>query len=389
MGKVEQQTKQLKSKINNATNTTKGTTGSTKPPKRTKTVETPLSYVETVAAVKAKDIPAKETTKEATKNTSTHTPKKPAHTENTTNANRRIVVNRTKSAKTELSLVDLATLHDTINTTLTSNNNSKHIVIAQVKQTLKENLLLITREDSNSAQAMPFRKSILKTLTKWDTTITDLKEDTCWGKMLIHAINVKQYGSEEGMKKLRSEIEKHNLDVMLMQDPRWLTSDEKRKDKKMSSVVVAVRDEASTVAIAKCGIVIMGIMMKTVVFNSCKPTDQCQNCQRYGHHHTKCAQPTRCRLCSKGYSTNNHKCAKCHSTTNCEHMTPKCSNCKGSHKVNDRTCPTLITITTRKEKTKQVTEEKTLGEMLERQMSDDDKMEDDATTTAEVTATSS
>jgi hypothetical protein len=214
----------------------------------------------------------------------------------------------------------------------------------QVYTLLKGNLILTTGEDCNAQQILSHHSKVLKALTELDPTVTTVREDCSWGKIMVHAVSREIFGGSNGMKRMQEEVEKFNKGVHLMQEPRWLVAEDRMEGKMSSTVVISVQDETKAREVAKSGVVVMGKVLRAGVFNSCKPTDQCQKCQRFGHHQIRCSAQPRCRTCAKNHRTDQHKCSTCSATTHCEHTSPKCSNCKGSHTADSRSCPTYVAL---------------------------------------------
>ncbi|XP_070169699.1 uncharacterized protein [Polyergus mexicanus] len=58
----------------------------------------------------------------------------------------------------------------------------------------------------------------------------------------------------------------------------------------------------------------------------------CYSCYRYGHIKSQCRGQSRCPLCGDKSHDNISSCSN-------NNQPPSCINCKGSHKINDRSCP--------------------------------------------------
>lgn len=53
-----------------------------------------------------------------------------------------------------------------------------------------------------------------------DSTVTTVREDCSWGKIVVHAVFREIFGGSGGMKRMQEEVEKFNKGVRLMQEPR-------------------------------------------------------------------------------------------------------------------------------------------------------------------------
>lgn len=76
---------------------------------------------------------------------------------------------------------------------------------------------------------------------------------------------------------------------------------------------------------------ILGLSIKIESLRNKTTTNQCYNCQQFGHGQANCRAPPKCL-----------KCANDHHTSTCtkENTTPaKCANCAGNHPANFSLCP--------------------------------------------------
>lgn len=73
--------------------------------------------------------------------------------------------------------------------------------------------------------------------------------------------------------------------------------------------------------------VFLGYKAHPVIMEAAKPLT-CFNCQRLGHHSSRCSLPRACRRCGE----HNHLAAACPNAA-------RCVNCKGSHAAGSNACP--------------------------------------------------
>ena len=73
--------------------------------------------------------------------------------------------------------------------------------------------------------------------------------------------------------------------------------------------------------------VILGISTFKVKQFIPKPI-QCFKCQGYGHMANECKNEATCRVCGQN-----------HNSRDCTEKTPKCVNCQGEHRSDDKSCP--------------------------------------------------
>jgi hypothetical protein len=140
------------------------------------------------------------------------------------------------------------------------------------------------------------------------------------------------------------EIKTFNEGFNPIGKPYWMSSATKRDAQRSGSVAIAFATEEEASRAIRNRLYIAGISVRVEKLYSAAPTTQCQICQGFGHLETYCRKEPVCRLCAKGHSTKQHRCNSCKSTTSCEHLEPKCSNCKGTHPANSKTCEVLLAI---------------------------------------------
>ena len=58
---------------------------------------------------------------------------------------------------------------------------------------------------------------------------------------------------------------------------------------------------------------------------------QCFKCQGYGHMANECKNEAKCRVCGQN-----------HNSRDCTENTPKCVNCQGQHRSDDKSCPKMV-----------------------------------------------
>src|SRR5437868_2953358 len=73
------------------------------------------------------------------------------------------------------------------------------------------------------------------------------------------------------------------------------------------------------------------------------PDTQCSKCLAFGHHTTRCANPTHCTFCAGDHPAYLHTCGRSDCPTKgkpCLHTTLKCSNCGDNHQADSEECQT-------------------------------------------------
>ena len=224
--------------------------------------------------------------------------------------------------------------------------NDKNIAIISVTQNDKNTLIATTRENCTKFDVLKYKNQIMEQLQKLQNVeIIDIKPLEFWAKLIVHGVSTERYtNTAESMNNLFYEIENMNLDAKLMTAPRWLTDIEKRKSRH-SSIVIAIDTFENANKFLQRGLWIDGKKLKCEKFLQSKPTDQCSNCQNFGHHNLKCVNETKCGICAGNHLTKNHFCKICNKSGQpCTHIKLICVNCKKQHQSNDKHCEMFISL---------------------------------------------
>jgi hypothetical protein len=96
------------------------------------------------------------------------------------------------------------------------------------------------------------------------------------------------FNIKEGMQLVKDEVETFNKDIKLAMLPHWLTSEEARQGKQHGSIVLTVKTNQEVQNALRNRLIIAGTSVRTAVYTTCKPTDQCRKCQKFGHLQTTC-----------------------------------------------------------------------------------------------------
>lgn len=311
-------------------------TATTKPPADGETT-TPLTQQLTYADVMRINPTSDPTNRKPNSNRQEGEKRKPIP-----RANRTITIARETTAKPNTNPVEL---RDRLNEALREASAPPQAVISSVTLNAKNNLILLTRDDCQAGTVLAYQDALRKVLQKHDTVATTtIKAQETWYKVAVHGINLEKYPDDSrGMHLLKQEIETHNPTVKLCTTPRFITRPENRINKTESSVCICVNNESTANNITKTGLVILCDRKKTERYWTARPSDQCSNCQGFGHHWRRCNRPPTCRLCSANHKTRDHQCPNCPSAKGkqCPHTILSCTNCSGPHHASDRLCPTL------------------------------------------------
>lgn len=170
-----------------------------------------------------------------------------------------------------------------------------------------------------------------------------LHKESTWYKVVIHGVPLTDFDSPDGLKGdlVKQEIKTFNKGLNPLGNPYWLTSYEKRHSGtiRAGSIVVAFNIESEANRAIRNRLYIAGESLRVEKLLSVAPTSQCGKCQGYGHLSTKCTRQLACSLCAASHHTRDHVCSQCKKKgVRCAHLTPKCTNCKGSHTATDSNC---------------------------------------------------
>ena len=257
---------------------------------------------------------------------------------------KRILVIPQQPTSTRLTSAELLTIRNTINNTLKESKAPSNAFVTIVHQNEKGNLVLQTRGDCLAETVLAFKEQLMKAL---DKPSEDIKVHETWTKLIVHNIPLDLFPDTQiGMTLLQEEIQSCNPTVQLMLPPRYMSRPENRLLKSASSVVIAVRSASEANNILKNHLLIHNYQRRTERYYQAKPTDQCTNCQGFGHAWQRCMQSPNCRHCGFGHKSTEHSCTHCPNIKGkpCLHIQPTCSNCKGNHRPTDSNCPHRLSL---------------------------------------------
>jgi hypothetical protein len=86
------------------------------------------------------------------------------------------------------------------------------------------------------------------------------------------------------MEDLRIEIQGLNKGITLATTPRYMTHLEKRIRKTNSWIMIAVSKKDMYNTVLGKGIKIFRQIHRAMEYYTARPTDQCKNCQKFGHN---------------------------------------------------------------------------------------------------------
>lgn len=193
------------------------------------------------------------------------------------------------------------------------------IAVERVHTSPNKNIVL-TCQDSSPEELLE-KKDLWIGITK-EWSVEDIQKINNWPKLVIHGVP-----TMISMANFKKELAEFNPLITLEGEPRWLT---KPSNKIHSSVVISVNNDKQKSVIRKKGLLISGLLLKAVNYQSATAKTQCRKCLKFGHQVPFCNKPATCGFCADGHLTTNHSCGICRSSTPCAHVSKKCANCKSN-----------------------------------------------------------
>lgn len=212
------------------------------------------------------------------------------------------------------------TVRNTINTALGK------VAISRVHTSPNKNIVL-TCHDSSPDELLIKKSDWVSVTSEW--SVDDIRKVGDHAKLVVHGVPTSMTISD-----FKEEVSTFNPGVQLEGEPRWLTT---TSNKFHSSMVVSVTNETEKAKIRRSGLLVGGILLKVVNFQSSTVKSQCRKCLKYGHQATLCSKPAKCAYCAGEHLTTNHICSTCKSSQQCAHVQKKCANCNStSHSAFER-----------------------------------------------------
>ena len=165
---------------------------------------------------------------------------------------------------------------------------------------------------------------VLESLTQWKPIfegwpISEVQRVNNWPKLVVHGVP-----TCIPITSFKEEAEDYNPGLQIQGAPRWLLKEQKKAH---SSVVFTVKSQEERQLLNKTGIIIGGMLLRVVNYQSKTHKTQCRNCLKFGHHASVCRSQPVCAICRSSHATDKHHCATCQSSHGCTHFAVKCVNC--------------------------------------------------------------
>ena len=220
----------------------------------------------------------------------------------------------------------MVTVRDSINTALQAT------LIQRVVCCPDNDITLITMD---TVRASSLSRRVSQLLHIIPGTPSVLLDDLT-AQLLVHGIP-----TTHSLDTIAREITTFNSGLALSQKPIWHTPDDRRTNKRVSTVVITItgpkeQDFASATRLSAFSTTFK--LERHLRFNQ---YTQCANCQQFGNYTLKCPNPPVRRWCTSLHSTREHSCPS--STCRdkgllCPHALPKCASCAGPHDAHSALC---------------------------------------------------
>ena len=114
--------------------------------------------------------------------------------------------------------------------------------------------------------------------------LKSMRKSTNWSKLVIHEIPIAPFSMDDGLYLLKKEIKTFNLEIKLLKNPRWLSSQENRQSKRHASIAIIVENaDQANAALQKKFLYIAGSQLEVLKFKAKTINTQCQKCQKIKH----------------------------------------------------------------------------------------------------------
>jgi hypothetical protein len=221
-----------------------------------------------------------------------------------------------------------------------SDKGIKGPVVATVSKSLGQNLI-VTTTSAFSADFLLEKQDIWQHIVPFRAA----QKDEPWHKVALHGIPTADFNTPEGMALVVEEIQTFNKGLKPIGTPYWLTSVEKRSTQRAGSVAVAFATKEEADRAIRNRLYIAGISVRVEKLYSTAPTTQCQKCQGFGHLENHCKKGPFCKFCGDKHATQQHLCNSCQAKgRRCQHLAPKCANCREPHTADTKSCEVLLAI---------------------------------------------
>jgi hypothetical protein len=217
-------------------------------------------------------------------------------------------------------------IRDNINTAL------KSIFIQRVEVHIFNNLTLITMDTVKATSLNTKEAQFLHLIT--GTTTVQLDSPTA--HLLVHGIPTSSSLVDSGR-----ELTTYNTGLALAEQPRWLTTDDKRTGKSATTVTIIASGPKAQDFVSKSRLCAFSKIFRIERRLNFNLFTQYANCQQFGHHTLCCTNAPACRWCAKPHSSREHTCSTSTYSAmgrTCPHTIMACVTCGSPHDSHSPSC---------------------------------------------------
>ena len=247
----------------------------------------------------------------------------PAQAKEITHRERRLLIRRDGTPLTS----SIVAIRDSINTALQAT------LIQRVVCRPDNNLTLITMETVKAASLSNKVFSFLHVIP--GTTTVSLDFPTM--QILVHGLP-----TDRSLPHIAQELTTCNTGLALSRPPCWLTPDNCRASKGISTVVLTLTGSGAQEAASRSRLAAFSATFKVEHHLRFNRYTQCLGSHNFSHHTLRCTNTPRCRWCAGAHSTRDHTCptSTCiMKSCPCPHTTLKCVACDGPNEAHSAQCP--------------------------------------------------
>ena len=147
------------------------------------------------------------------------------------------------------------------------------------------NLTLITMETVKGASLSNNVSSFLHLIPGTTTVCLDFPTV----QILVHGLPTDPY-----LPDIAQELTTFNTGLALSRPPRWLTPDDRRASKRISTVVLTLTGSRAQDVASRTRLATFSATFKVEHHLRFNPYTQCRGCHQYGHHTLRCPNTPRC-----------------------------------------------------------------------------------------------
>ena len=247
----------------------------------------------------------------------------PPQAKEITHRERRLLIRRDGTPLTSSTV----SVGDSINTALQAT------LIQRVVCRPDNNLTLITMETVKAA-SLSNEVSLFLHLIPCTTTV---RLDFPTVQILVHGLP-----TDRSLPDIAQELTTFNTGLALSRPPRWLTPDDHRATKRISTVILTLTGSRVRDVAFRSRLAAFSVSFKVEHHLRFNRYTQCHGCHKFGHHTLRCTNTPRCRRCAGIHSTRDHTCptSTCKAESRpCPHTSLKCVACAGPHEAHSAERP--------------------------------------------------